>query len=262
MEAIFYIIIFVIGAIVGRFYCDVIKSMSRGRKGIFIRKYCINCGERFNFFEKIPIISYILLRGKCRHCGRKIDIKYIILETVTGLIFLFAALGLKIVKEISLLKMISYIFTILYLSYIILVSGIDKETRNMPSALLAYGVIISLIYIAYLCIIEEVIYRYIIYLVILAMLLLINIINTKKRARSSYVLDLLTMLLIMIIFTEEAICISTIIATLIAISIYLLIKKIKNNTKKGKTTFNLNIKIVFIMGCLNILSFLLLINIA
>lgn len=261
MKAIFYIIIFVIGAIIGRFYCDVIKSMSRGRKGIFIRRYCINCGEKLRIFERIPIISYIFSKGKCKHCGKKIDVKYIMLEIITGLIFVLTARGLNITNDTSLLKLISYIFAILYFSYIILASGIDKETRNMPSTILAYGVIISLIYIAYLCIIETVIYRYIIYLIILAILLLVNIIHTKKTARSSYILDLITMLLIMIIFTEEAICIATIIATLIAIPIYTLIKRTKNSNKKAKTKFNSNIRIVFIMGSLNIIAFLLLINI-
>lgn len=260
MDIVFYIIIFVIGLLLGRFYWAVIKSMSKVRKGL--HSYCINCGEKFRLFEKIPIISYIFLKGKCRHCGKKIDSKYIISEIITGVLFLITAYGLNIVSDTSCVNVISFIFAILYFSYVILVSGLDKEARNMPSGLLAYGVIISLIYMVYLCVVEEVIYRYIVYLVMLVILLLMNIINTKKRAQGSYIIDLLTMLLIMLIFTGEAVCIATIIGTLISISIYLLIKKIKNKMQKGKTSFNSNIRIVFMMGCLNLFVFLLLINIA
>lgn len=258
MDIIFYVIIFVIGVLLGRFYWAVIKTMSKGRD---LHSYCVNCGEKFRFFEKIPIISYIFLKGKCRHCGKKIDVKCIISEIITGFLFLLAVHGLNIISDTSIANVISFIFVILYFSYVILVSGLDKDTRNMPAGLLAYGVMVSLIYILYLCIVEEVIYRYIVYLVMLVILLVMNVINTKKRAQSSYVIDLLTMLLIMLIFTGETVCIATITGTLISISIYLLIKKIKNKMQKGRTSFNSNLKIVFMMGCLNLLSFLLLINI-
>lgn len=259
MNTIFYLILFLIGAVIGRVLATLIKTMSKGK---IVHSYCLKCGEKFRIFEKIRIISYIFTKGKCRHCKQKIDTIFIILEIITGILFLIIANGLNVVGDKSIFNMISFMFVILYFSYVILVSGLDKETRNMPAGLLAYGVILSLIYIVYLCIVEEVIYRYIIYLVITVILLLNNVINTKKQAQSSYVIDLLTMLLIMLIFTGEAVCIATITGTLLSISIYLLIKKMKNKMQKGKTSFNSNLKIVFIMGCLNIVSFLLLINIA
>ena len=94
----------------------------------------------------------------------------------------------------------------------------DKLTRNIPQQLLTYGIIISLIYIVYLCIVDSItIYKNLIYLVMIVMILLMNIITTKKRAQSSYVIDLLTTLLVMLVFTEEIICIITIIGTLISI---------------------------------------------
>lgn len=258
MNIIFNMIIFIIGALLGRIYWTIIKRISKGGE---LRSYCVNCGEKTKIFEKIPIISYIFFRGKCRHCGKKLEIGYIILEVLTGLIFLAITNGLNIINDINRTNIISLVFILLYVSYIILVSGVDKKIRSMPSALLAYGVSITLIYILYLCIIEEVIYRYVIYLGMIVMLLLANIMKAKKQAQSSYLIDLLTMLIIMLIFTGEYVCILTIIGTLVSIPIYLLIKRGKFKMKKGKTSFNLNIKIVFMMGCLNILSFLLLINI-
>lgn len=258
MNTIFYIIIFVIGALLGRLYWTLIKRIEKGRG---VHSYCVNCGEKIKVFEKVPIISYIFLKGKCRHCGKKLEIQYIILEIATGLLFLGIVHGLNIINDINAGKVISLIFIALYLSYIILVSGLDKKTKNMPASLLAYGVGITIIYILHLCIIEEVIYRYVIYLVMIVILLLANIINAKKRAQGSYLIDLLTMLLIMLIFTGEFVCILTIIGTLISISIYLPIKKMQNKMQKGKTSFNSKLKIVFIMGCLNLLSLLVLTNI-
>ena len=95
-------------------------------------------------------------------------------------------------------------------------------------------------------------------------LLLVNILNTKKRAKSSYIIDLLTMILIMLVFTGEIVCILTIAGTLLSIALYILINKIKQSKiklKKGKNIYSSNISIVYIMAILNIFIFLMLLNI-
>ena len=237
------------------------KRISKGKRVLSIHSYCANCGEKLSFLEKIPIFSYIFLKGKCKHCKKKIDAKYIILEVITGVLLLAVAYSLNLVNaNFNFANLILFIVIILYFSYIILVVGIDKENKNMPPSVLAYGVIISLIYIVYMCIVErESIYVNVIYLVMMTLLLLLNIINTKKRAQGSYVIDLLTMLLIMLIFTGELVCILTITGTLLAIALYILIKKImtsKNKGKKYKTTFSSKVRIGFIMGILNLVTFL------
>lgn len=162
-------------------------------------------------------------------------------------------------------NLITFIAIILYTSYIILTIRTDKKNRSMSPTVLAYGVIISLIYIVYMCIAErETIYVNVIYLVIMTLLLLANILSAKKRAESNYVIDLLTMLLIMVIFTGEFTCILTIIGTLISIALYIFINKIKDSRCKGqktKNTYNSNINITFIMGILNLLTFISLISI-
>lgn len=260
MDIVFYIIIFVIGSLLGSFYATAIKRISKEKKTLSIHSYCENCGEKLRFFEKIPIFSYIFLRGKCKHCHKQIDTKYIILEVITGVLLLIVSYSLNLVSNFNVASLTLFIVIVLYLSYIILAIGIDKENKKMSQLVLVYGVIISLIYIVYMCIVErESIYVNVIYLVMMTLLLLLNIINTKKRAQGSYVIDLLTMLLIMLIFTGEMVCILTITGTLLAIALYILINKImtsKNKGKKLKATFSSNVRIVFIMGILNLLTFL------
>lgn len=153
---------------------------------------------------------------------------------------------------------LNLIFILLYISYIILTIKLSTKNRNMSPALLAYGIIISLIYIVCTCIVEkDFIYVNIIYLIAIVVLLLLNVLNTKKRAESSYVLDLLTMLLIMLLFTGEIVCILTIIGTLISIALYIIICKIKQSKSvKNKTMLSSNINVVFIMGILNLFIFL------
>lgn len=267
MNIIFYVIVFIVGALLGSFLATITKRITKNKKVFCMHSYCANCGKKLTFFEKIPILSYILLRGKCKNCKNKIDSNYIILEVLTGFLILSIVYTLNLtIYNFNITNLISCIFIVLYFSYIIITVGVDKQSKNMSPSVLAYGIIISLIYIIYACITEKAsLYKNVIYLIVMTILLLLNIINTKKRAQGSYVIDLLTMLLIMLVFTGEIICILTISATLFSIALYILINKIrksKNKSKKNKNIFSSNVKISFMMGILNLLIFLTLVNIS
>lgn len=264
MNVIFYIIIFIIGTILGSICAKIAYRIVKEKRVCTINSYCSNCGEKLTFFEQIPILSYIFFKGKCKHCNNKIEETHIILELVSGILFLILAIGMELnFSNINVTKFISFIFMILYISYVLLTIVIDKRNRGIPAVLLSYGIIISLVYIVYECIMKEIsLYTSIVYLVTMVILLLANVTNTKKRAKSSYILDLLTMLLIMLIFVGPIICILTIIGTLISISLYIIINKIKKTKgKKNKTIFASKVKIAYIMGSLNLVIFLMLINI-
>ena len=174
------------------------------------------------------------------------------------------AYGLNLtISNFDISKIISLIFITLYISYIIITSGLDKRNKSMSMQLLSFGIIISLVYIIYLCFVDRVtVYLNIIHLILMTILLLLNIINTKKKAQSSYTIDLLTTLLIMLIFTQEIACIITIIGTLISIALYILINKISLRKVKGKNNmleFSQKVRVIYIMGILNIFSFITLI---
>lgn len=263
MDIVFYIVIFMIGAILGSLYARIMQRLAKGKRNLTIHSYCPNCGKKISILERIPIFSYLFLKGKCKQCKKKIESQYIVLEILTGLLFLIVVHGLNFnITNFNITNFVSFIFITLYFSYIILSIGLDKENKNMSASLLGYGTVISLIYIIYSSVIEKsTIYANVVYLIAMVILLLLNILNTKKRAQSSYVIDILTMLLIMLIFTGKIVCIVTIIATLISISLCILIKKIKTAKNKGaKTTFNSNLMIAFIMGTLNLFIFAVLIN--
>ena len=153
------------------------------------------------------------------------------------------------IYNISTIKIFDLIFIILYFTFIVLIVGIDKENRTINKPVLMYGIIISIMYIIYLYIIEKTsIYRYVIYLLCLAILLLVDTIILKKRAKNNYTYSILILIMIMVIFTGEYVTINTIIATLLMISIYLLLKKLKNNKSR---------QIGLFMGIANITYFII-----
>jgi len=264
MNIVFYIAIFLIGTIIGSLLGKIINRTIKGKYTFSLQSYCSKCGQKLKIIDQIPILSYILLRGKCRNCSKPINKKYIILEIITGLLFISSAYVSGIdIANINTNNLISFLFIVLYFTYIILAVMLDLETRKMPSTILTYGVSISVLYILNLILFQNAnIFTMSIYLLSIIFLLAINILNTKKRAQSSYVLDSLTMLLTMLIFTEHIVCILTIIGTLISIVLYILINKLKQAKNKiKKEVFYPNVKIVFIMGTLNIIYFLSILSI-
>ena len=135
-------------------------------------------------------------------------------------------------------------------------AGIDKESRTINKPVLMYGIIISIMYIVYLYIIEKTsIYRYVIYLILLILNLIIDRINSKQKNKNNYTYSLLMIILIMAIFTGEYITINTTIATLLTISIYLILQKLIN--KKREEQYNKKIKIGLILSIFNITYFII-----
>ena len=263
MEIFFYIIIFMIGITFGSFYTLAVYRIPKGQDITHTHSYCPNCNHKLNIFDLIPIFSYIFLGGKCRYCKQKIRPRYLILEALSGLFFVAIAylMGLSI-YNLDKIKILEYTFFILYFTFIILMAGIDKEYRTINKSVLMYGIIISIMYIVYLYIIEKTsIYRYVIYLTLFLLLLIFDTINLKKKAQNSYTNSILLVITIMSVFTREYVTISTIITTLLAIAIFLLIKKLKTpkGTKNSKQ-YNKTIKIGFYLSIFNIIYFIMVLS--
>ena len=263
MNTIFYIIIFIMGITFGSFYTLAVYRIPKGEDITHTHSYCPNCNHKLDFIDLIPIFSYIFLMGQCRYCKQKIRPRYLILETISGLFFVMIAylMGLDI-YNLETIKIIEYVFFVLYFTFIILMAGIDKENRTINKPVLMYGVIISIMYIVYLYIIEKTsIYRYVIYIVAFLIILLLDTITLKKHAKNKYIYSILMAIIIMTIFTGEYVTYCTIIATLFAILISLLIKKIK--ISKAKRVFEQNKKrrIGLYLSIFNILYFIMVLSI-
>ena len=263
MEIFFYIIIFMIGITFGSFYTLAVYRIPKGQDITHTHSYCPNCNHKLNIFDLIPIFSYIFLGGKCRYCKQKIRPRYLILEALSGLFFVIVAFLMNLsVYNLDKIKIIEYIFFVLYFTFIVLMAGIDKEYRTINKPVLMYGIIVSIMYIVYLYIIEKTsIYRYVIYLVLFLLLLSFDTINLKKKAKTSYTILILMVITIMAAFTGEYITIGTIITTLLAIALTLLIKKIKEpKTTKTSKQYNQNIKIGFYLSVFNIIYFIIVLS--
>ena len=88
MESIFAIIIFILGLLIGSFLNVCIYRIPKGESIAFPPSHCSSCGSNIKSYDLIPLLSWILLRGKCRSCSEKISIRYPLVEITTAILFM------------------------------------------------------------------------------------------------------------------------------------------------------------------------------
>jgi leader peptidase (prepilin peptidase) / N-methyltransferase len=80
--------IFVIGLCIGSFLNVVIARLPAGESIVRPRSKCPKCGRQLTWYENIPVISWLALRGRCKGCGAPISVRYLLVELGTGLLFM------------------------------------------------------------------------------------------------------------------------------------------------------------------------------
>lgn len=133
--------IFVLGLAFGSFLNVCIYRLPRDLSVVKPRSACPECKEPIAFYDNIPVLSWLILSGRCRHCTAVITPRYLLIELLTGLMFL--ACYWYFGWTLSLLKYCAFSFLLLGLIFT------DAETKLLPDKLtlpgLALGVFFSLI---------------------------------------------------------------------------------------------------------------------
>ena len=86
---IIYVFVFIFGACIGSFLNVCIYRLPKNESLIKRNSHCMTCGEPIKRRDLIPIVSWCILRGKCRSCGAKISARYTIVETLNALLYLW-----------------------------------------------------------------------------------------------------------------------------------------------------------------------------
>src|SRR5882762_8380122 len=84
----FYIVTGIFGAIIGSFLNVVIHRLPREESIVFPNSKCPSCGVAIKSYDNVPILSYLLLGGRCRSCKKRISPRYPAVELLTALLFL------------------------------------------------------------------------------------------------------------------------------------------------------------------------------
>lgn len=89
-EIVFCALVFVFGSIIGSFLNVVILRTPLKQSIITEPSHCFSCGNRLKWFDMFPIFSWLILRGRCRFCKAKISPRYMIVETITAVVYALA----------------------------------------------------------------------------------------------------------------------------------------------------------------------------
>ena len=228
IEIIVYIALFCIGTLFGSFFTLAVYRIPLKKDITHERSFCPNCNHKLTFLDMIPILSYICLGGKCRYCKQKIRPRYLLLEILSGIVFVLFAVSIKLnVLEASVSTIVYFVFGLLYLATLFIIAGIDKEKNQVEKSVLLFGYIVEALYIVYLYIVEKDpnIYRYVIYLAIICTLVVLDTIALRKKAKNSYPIDILLLCMFILTFTYPAVSILTILMTLLITAFYIMFQK-------------------------------------
>jgi leader peptidase (prepilin peptidase)/N-methyltransferase len=130
-------LIFVLGLIVGSFSNVCIYRIPKNESIIFPASHCPKCSSPIKPVDNIPLLSYILLKGRCRNCKSKISIQYPIVELLTGLIYL----TIYLIYGLSIQTLVYIILS----SALIIIAFIDLNEEIVPDVISLPGIVIGFI---------------------------------------------------------------------------------------------------------------------
>lgn len=137
MSIILNIGIFIFGLIVGSFLNCIIYRMEQKKSFLKGRSYCPNCKHTLSWKDLIPILSFMMLKGKCRYCGKRISIQYPIVELAAGLLFLLiSSFGITI----------SFLYLLIISSLLIIIFIYDLKHYIIPDSIIFSAIIITFLY--------------------------------------------------------------------------------------------------------------------
>jgi leader peptidase (prepilin peptidase)/N-methyltransferase len=140
-------IIFIAGLFVGSFLNVVIDRTGRNEAFLKGRSYCEFCKKHLGFFDLIPLLSFIFLKGKCRYCKKKLSFQYPIVEIITGFLFLISFIFSNVVFSSSLPFFLSFIFSVLISSVLFLILMIDLKFGIIPDKIILFGALATIVYL-------------------------------------------------------------------------------------------------------------------
>lgn len=139
MEIIATVWFFALGTAVGSFLNVMIYRLPRGLSvNEPKRSFCPACQQPIRWYDNIPLLSFVLLRGRCRHCCQGISWRYPLVEAVTGLLFALIYLRQGAQLECGIGQVV---VMLLVASLLVAASGIDMEWLIIPDEISLFGIL-------------------------------------------------------------------------------------------------------------------------
>jgi len=144
----------VLGLLIGSFLNVVIYRVPNGRSIVSPPSACPHCGHEIAWYDNVPVVSWLILRAKCRNCGAPISARYPLVELGTGVAFGLVAwhFGGPILDSVTTPAIISATLVLVAYLYFAAVSValslIDLDTHRLPDAIVLPSYIVAIVLLA------------------------------------------------------------------------------------------------------------------
>lgn len=133
------VLVFIYGIVIGSFLNVCIYRIPKGESIVYPPSHCGSCNTNLKHKDLIPIISYILLGGKCRYCGQKVSKRYLLVEIFTGILFLLLYFG----HGLSF----TFIKYCVASAIMIVIGLIDFDTMDVYTSVTKVGIISGIVFL-------------------------------------------------------------------------------------------------------------------
>ena len=123
----FFIFFFILGSLWGSFSNVCIYRLPKNESFVFDRSYCPGCKKKIKWYDNIPLISFLVLKAKCRQCDFKISPQYFMVELLTAIVFTLVYL----IYGFSITTLLLTILTVFF----IIIFFIDLKHYIIPNGL-------------------------------------------------------------------------------------------------------------------------------
>src|ERR687891_86377 len=120
----------------GSFLNVVAARLPQGRSLVHPPSACLSCGTRVAWYDNIPVLSYALLRGRCRSCGARIGARYVVVELLTALLVAACFLAFGLSGEAFVAAF--------FVAVLVALSAIDAEHRILPDKVVPPATVVVL----------------------------------------------------------------------------------------------------------------------
>ncbi|MBR2374568.1 MAG: prepilin peptidase [Lentisphaeria bacterium] len=133
---------FALGACLGSFLNVCIWRIPRGESVVTAPSHCTSCGADIRWYDNLPVISYLVLRGRCRKCGTPYSCRYLVVELITGILFTAILFKAGFARQVPAVIPLYWWCVLLAISC----AWIDARFRIIPDALtypaIFYGIVL------------------------------------------------------------------------------------------------------------------------
>ncbi len=151
MTILYFILLFILGACFGSFLCCQARRLhlksTKSTKKLSKRSVCLHCGYQLKWYDNLPIISWLILKGKCRKCHRKIGIAELLAELGMAIALLITGFTIDI-NTASILGWAIFFATILLILVLGFLAIYDGLYGELPTSCLVLAIICAAIVLA------------------------------------------------------------------------------------------------------------------